>query len=151
MISARSAPASRSASRMTTKSAGLAPTPLIASTTSDSSTPGSKTNARAGSSSMMISVSSVTTSLIRRHDSALRVLCNICSWRHLLVFIDPHRQRTMGDNRCVTFTSPPMTMVPVRELTMTLAAGRAGSTLIFSSRLTKDTYFVLPGQRARAL
>ena len=40
----------------------------------------------------------------------------------------------------VTRTSPPMTMVPVREFTMTLAEGRAGSTSMFSSKLTKDTF-----------
>ena len=39
----------------------------------------------------------------------------------------------------VTRTLPPMTMVPVRELTITLAAGRAGSTSTFSSRLKKAT------------
>ena len=46
---------------------------------------------------------------------------------------------------CVTaageiLTSPPITIVPVRELTTTRARGRSGSTSIFSSKLTKDTF-----------
>ena len=40
----------------------------------------------------------------------------------------------------VTLTSPPITIVPVRAFTMTLALGLEGSTSIFSSKLTKATF-----------
>ena len=59
--SARNAPDSLSASRIATRSDAPAPTALMVSTMVDNETPGSKTNARAGSSSTSISVSGVTT------------------------------------------------------------------------------------------
>ena len=59
--SALNAPDSLSASSIATRSEAPAPTALIVSTIVDSDTPGSKTNALAGSSSTSISVSGVTT------------------------------------------------------------------------------------------
>ena len=40
----------------------------------------------------------------------------------------------------MTRTSPPITIVPLRALTITFAAGRAGSTSMSCKRLTKDTF-----------
>ena len=57
IISARRAPASRNAPKISTRSEAPAPTALIASTISDNSTPVSKTKALAVSSSTSISVS----------------------------------------------------------------------------------------------
>ena len=96
--------------------------------------------ARAGSSSMMISVSSLTCA----SPGATTTPCWFCAMLLAWVTSLSSLIRTVNDpcvtTEGVTRTSPPMTIVPVRELTITLAAGRAGSTSIFSSRLTKDTF-----------
>ena len=108
----------------------------------DSETPGSKTNALAGSSSTSISVSGVTTAspgVVTTWFSLTTAPPVAVTFFFSSIFTVKEPWVTAAG---VTLTSPPITMVPVLALTTTFAAGREGSTSMFSKRLTNATFWL---------
>ncbi len=130
-VSARSRSAARaerplraSASRIATRSPGAAPTWFTASTMSFKLVPGSNTNMR---SSPFIDVDVRLTD-----DDGVGRAPNAFGWLTSAVSVMRTTSEPCATAAGVTRTFAPMTTVPVRELTMTLAAASAGSTSRFS-------------------
>ena len=112
----------------------------MASTISDREVPVSNTNALAFSSSIPICVSCAVVAAV---PATVELAFCIAPWASLTTAVSSCMLTVSFP--CVTavgvtLTSPPITIVPVLALTTTLALGLAGSTSIFSSKLTKDTF-----------
>ena len=139
--SALNAPASLNASRIATISVAVVPVSFNASTNVWSSIPGSKTKALAGCCSTSISVSWAVVAAVPATVAEVPTTVPVPSDNSLVsswILTDKLPWATAAGE---ILTSPPITTVPVLELTTTLAFGLTGSKLIFSNKPINETFW----------